>query len=198
MVDTIVLGGQAFTIYGTLLGAKAHFAARIGGEAWQTATSDIQKRSLVSAANLLNSFEDAAGLPSWTGTRTLSTQPLAWPRDGATCSDDAVPDGTTPAGVVIASYETAFAFVANADFSNQTSTGSLLKRAKAGSAEVEFFRSSIGSGSGQDLPLPQSIYRNISCLLSGGAGISTLQPTVTGNLTPSVFTVPSELDKGYA
>lgn len=63
--------------YGTLAEAFNYFSGRLNSEAWEDSSTDDQKKSLVTATNIMDRL-------GYRGAKTVSTQPLQFPRSGDT------------------------------------------------------------------------------------------------------------------
>lgn len=74
---TATPGDPAANSYATVEEADAYNEDRAGGEAWADVDDDAKARSLILATSLLDLLPGA-----WTGTATLATQALGWPRTG--------------------------------------------------------------------------------------------------------------------
>lgn len=154
---TVTISGTSYDIYGTKVLATAYMAARIGAEAWTTATAANRDKALVSATRWLDR-------QNWQGQKTVAAQPLEFPRTGLTDKDgNAVASDVPPVLVEEASYEMALAILADASVQANITTGSNTKRVKAGSAEVEFFRATDGT------KLPSIAQELAGVFLDGGA-----------------------------
>jgi len=167
-VETITIGSVDYSVYG--LGnadpvgdADDYFAARLGATAWTGATTLAKQQGLVSAFRMLNRAQ-------WSGSQTVSGQDGAFPRDSASCRGTAVPDGTTPDNIALGQFELALALLEDEGIQDNVSQGSNLKRAKAGSAEVEFFRPTIGTG--RDLKFPVVVQQLVGCYLAGAGAFN--------------------------
>ena len=145
--------------------ANSYLGARIGSDAWSSASSSDKKKALVSAAR----FIDRA--VSWSGKKTVSSQPLQWPRDGATCDSESVTDGTIPDEFAYAEFEMALILLGDSAAQDSTGTGSNIKSVKAGSARVEFFSSSVGSSS--DTRLPTTVNDLVGCYIDGSVSFGS-------------------------
>lgn len=167
VIDTLTIINKEHKVY-ALTSAKAmeetddFWNARLGAEAtaWAAANEEDKKKAIVSAAD----WEDRAS--SFTGEKTVSSQERDWPRDGATCGTVAVADGTTPDNIFYAQCWLAGMILVDNTAVADSGTGSNVKKAKAGSAEVEFFTPTIGST--QDHRLPQVAHDYIKCYLGAG------------------------------
>ncbi len=135
----VTIQATVFDIYGTSGDADGYMKARWGGEPWADADSDDKKQTLVSATRMIDR-------ENWIGQKTVSAQALEFPRTGLTDKDgNAVDSATVPGVVEEANYELAFALLNDAAVQEADTTGSNVKRVKAGSAEVQFFRPTTGT-----------------------------------------------------
>lgn len=163
IVTTVTIATVTYSVYGLTADpvgdADDYLNAKIGATAWAAASVDDRARALVSATRWLDRVSN------FSGTKTVSTQPLEWPRDGATCGSTAITDGTIPDDIALAEFELALALTNDAAAQDASGQGSNVKRAKAGSAEVEFFSSTIGTSA--DTKLPTVAHDLIKCLLDG-------------------------------
>jgi hypothetical protein len=166
-VSTVTISAVDFSVYALTANANTdatnYFVGSLSSSAtaWAAASTDNQNKALVQATRWL----DAA--VNWSGTKTSDSQPLDWPRDGAACGDTAVTDGTTPDAIAHATFEVAGLLLQDADADASSGEGSNIKRAKAGSAEVEFFSSTLGES--EDTAFPPLIHRIIKCYLDGSS-----------------------------
>ena len=139
MPGTLDLDGNDYSVYGSEAEAKVYFAASINSENWNSSDPNRRKKAQVSATRNFNRQR-------WEGTITVPGQVLAWPRTGVTDLEGvAVDENTIPVEVEEASYELALSFLTDATVEESTNSGSNLKRVKAGSAEVEFFKPTKGT-----------------------------------------------------
>lgn len=196
-MTTINIGANTYQIHGTEGGANTYFGGQLASfvQEWLDASSTERKQALVMAANWMARFENNRGA-QWTGEKSTGpTQVLPWPRDNATCNGEAVPDGSLPTDVVTGEYELALALLKDPTIQEQLTQGSNVRRARGGSAEVEFFNPSRNTA--DDTPVPAIIWQLFGCYFSGG-GVTP--PTVTGNECPSSFdeSPSAPLSQGYA
>lgn len=160
-VSTITIGADTFSVYALtsdpVADADSYFAGRLGATSWTGAATLGKQQALITATRAA----DRGAL--WSGTQTDPTtpQPLQWPRDSATCNGDAVPDGTTPDQWVHGVFEYALALLEDESIQDNADSGSNVKRAKAGSAEVEFFRPTSGELS--TTRFPTVVHELIGC-----------------------------------
>jgi hypothetical protein len=179
-----------YTVYGTLAlddppsppdapstdSANSYLDAKIGAGAWILASEDDRERAMVSAARMLDRLK-------WKGTKTVANQPLAWPRTGVTLSDGTAVDSTYyPLAVTHASYELAFVLLTNPTAFSQNAQGGSgnIKRLKAGSAEIEYFKS-VAFG-----VLPPEVLGLVSDYLSK-PGVGTGTAIISGVTDESIF-----------
>ncbi len=135
----VTIQGTVFDIYGVDSEADTYMTARWGGSAWSDAEVDERKQTLVSATRMIDR-------ENWLGQKTVSAQALEFPRTGLTDKDgNSVDSATVPLVVEEANYELAFALLNDAAVQEADTTGSNVRRVKAGSAEVQFFRPTAGT-----------------------------------------------------
>jgi hypothetical protein len=185
-VSNVTIGTDVFSVYALtadpVADATSFWNGRLGAEAtaWGAATSDNRKKALVTASDWI----DRAVGSLFSGTKTVDSQPREFPRDGASYCGTAVPDGTTPDALAFATFWLAGALLVNSSLAGGSGTGSNVKRAKAGSAEVEFFSPTIGSATDTRLPVTAMDY--LKCLFSG-AGVSIAAGMSSGVSSSSAF-----------
>lgn len=185
-IATVSIGTNSFSVYALTANAvpdaNTFFAGLLGpaATAWGAADSDNRKRALFSAAEWM----DRAVGAILSGTKTVSTQARAFPRNGASCNGVAITDGTTPDSVAFAEFWLAGQLLADASLAAGAGTGSNVKEAKAGSASVTFFTPTIGGASDTRLPVTAMDY--LKCLFSG-AGVSIAAGMATGVSSESAF-----------
>jgi hypothetical protein len=102
---------------------------------------------------------------TFSGTKTVATQDRAWPRDGATCDGTAITDGTTPGELAFATFWLAGQLLVDPTIADSAGQGSNVKKVGAGSASVEFFTPTIGSG--LDIRIPRVAFDYVKCLQGG-------------------------------
>lgn len=150
--------------------ADAYFADSINSAAWDASSSSTKNKALISATRYLDR-------QLWQGVKTVDTQDLEWPRTGAFCNGVQVDPNTVPDRIKEAQMEMAQKLISSPTLSNNLNTGSNTKRAKAGSAEVEFFRATKGT------ILPDVVQQLAGCFLKGFTTSSSgvgLGATATG------------------
>jgi len=152
IVSTITIGSDTFSVYALtadpVADADAYLAATIGST-WSTATALEKQQAIISAARML----DRAVI--WSGARTVASQDLEWPRDGAAneCTGTSVTNGTIPDEIAEAEFELANILFADSSVASSSGTGSNIKKVKAGSADVTFFSPTIETASDTRLPV---------------------------------------------
>lgn len=117
--------------YVTQAAAVTYFADMLGpvADAFTAATSANRDKALVTATRRIDML-------AFAGEKTVEAQTLEFPRDGAV---------TLPDAIVEATYELAGAYLHKPSLIAAEDTGSNIKRAKAGSAEVEYFTPMAGN-----------------------------------------------------
>lgn len=191
VVDTITIGADSFSVYAlTLTNAVAETTSfwngRLGAEAtaWAAAVTaglDDEKRAMAAAADWMDRAL------RFSGTKTVATQPRSWPRDSADngCTGDDVADGTTPDDIFYTQAWLAGAILVDNAAAASGGQGSNTKRAKAGTAEIEFFRSTEGSS--DDTRLPQVAHDYAKCYLDGAGSGGVSIPFAGGTSQGSSF-----------
>lgn len=153
IISTITIGSTDYSVYALtsdpVADADAYLAARIGST-WATATTLQKQQSIITAARVLDRSV------RWVGTKTVASQAREFPRDGMIngCTGEAITDGTIPDDIAYAEFELAGLLFTDASIADSTGTGSNVRRVKAGSAEVEFFQSTIDVEFSTRLPTP--------------------------------------------
>jgi hypothetical protein len=186
-MGTVSISGVNYSIYGTHDGAKSYMRARLGAEAWDSASSENQKKSLVSATRWIDRGD-------WAGDPVTPGQALKFEfRSGLTdCEGNPVATNVVAPGVAEACYELALVLLGDATASAAVDSGSNIKSVAAGSAAVSYFRPTSGSA-----PIyPGEAGRLLRCYLdSGGAS-----GFASGTDVESQFDNCDEygLDEGYA
>jgi hypothetical protein len=178
-VTTVTISGNTYYTYALTAGAAVTdgttwHTGRLGAgsAAWATATADNRAKSLVSASEWI----DRAVGTMFSGTPSSTSQSLEWPRDNATKSGEAVADGTTPDDIAYAAFWLAGQLLVDPNLASSTGTGSNVKEAKAGSALVRFFSSTVNTS--QDTRLPITAMDFLKPYFSGagttyGAGVAS-------------------------
>jgi hypothetical protein len=181
-VVTVTIGTRTYSVYANATDAVSdandYMAARLGSTAWDNASVSDKKRALVMATRWLDR-QQWAGVP----TDVDTPQPLQHPRTGLTdCNGTAVASTVVAPGIPEAEYELALDILGDNEADKSQGEGSNLRRAKAGTAEVEFFQNTIGSS--RDHKLPQVAHDLVKCYFGGS---SVANPTVYGNDEETAF-----------
>lgn len=172
-ISTVTIGSDTFSVYNldNATAAETNLTSYWNGRLGEVATAvaaasdDDKKRALVMASDWLDRASN------FTGTKTSASQPRAWPRDNATnsCLNTTVTDGTTPDDIANIAFFLAGLVVSDPAVVDAASQGSNIKRAKAGSAEVEFFQPTIGTAS--DVRLPVQAHDAAKCYFGSQVGV---------------------------
>jgi len=188
----VTISAVVYEIYGEHTGAGSADqyldASLVYNAIWNAASADDQKRALVTVAREFNR-------QAWQGEPTTpypSVQPLAWPRSGVVDRNgNPVNSATIPQAIIDGSYELAGAILADVAVASASSAGNSVKRLKAGSAEIEFFRPQSGGR------FPTSVQELVGEFLAGGGATSTLEVAeVSGMDETSAFGTPFDLSSG--
>ena len=184
----VTIGADTYDIYGTEAAAKSYMKARLGADSWDDASSLNRKKALISATRWL----DRA---NWQGQKTSDSQALQFPRTGLTdCDGNDVPSDAVPTLVEQACYEGALILLGDATAMDQADAGNNIKRLKAGSAEMEYFRGGYGSsGSAAAPPFPTAMFELVRCFLEGASGITA--PYASGYCEESQFDDDDRCDR---
>ena len=149
----VTISSIVFDIYGTLVGGNDYFKAALDAAEWNAADTSTKSQALVTATRWIDRKK-------WQGEKTSDVQLLAFPRTGITdLADTWEPEE--------ANYELALALLKSIAIDKAATTGSNVKRVKAGSAEVEFFTSTDG------LDFPTIIHQLIGLYLDSSVALST-------------------------
>lgn len=201
IVDTITIGSDTFSVYALTAGnavteTTTFWNGRLGAErtAWDaavTAGNDDEKRALAAAADWL----DRASI--FSGSVTVDGQARAFPRDGATngCTGDSITDGTTPDDIFSAQAYLAGVILGDNAAAASAGQGGNIKKAKAGSAEVVFFKPTEGTASDTRLPVVANDY--VKCYTDAGSASGIAGPTITGTCQDGTDADTSELIEGF-
>lgn len=186
VIDTVTIGTDTWSVYALVLteaiaNTDSFWAGRLGAEAtaWTAATANEKIQAVVMAADWMDRALN------FSGTKTVSTQPRAFPRDGATnsCTSESLTDGTTPDDIFYTQAWLAGALLADNSAATSSGQGSNIKKVGAGSANVEFFRPTLNTSS--DVRLPQVAHDYSKCYTESAALFSG--PTATGTTQTSGF-----------
>jgi len=195
IVSTITLGSVVHSVYALtsdpLQDAKDYMNGRFGTAAWDAASNNSRRRAIISATRWLDR-------QPWLSTPTdvVTPQPLENPRLALEdCNGTAVLDTIVANDIVEAQWELAQIILADSTAQESAGQGTNLKPAKAGPAEVEFFRNTEGPS--RDTRLPTIPHDLIKCFI-GGSGLGI--PHVGGPGTASIFldTNTSSFNRGLS
>lgn len=161
----VVIGGYPFFSYATTEQAETYSAGAIGADAWRAEMdSNVKNRALVTATRVIDRQR-------WRGT--ADTEDHAFPRDGQ----------PIPQAVVDATIELAFLILSGEDVANTSSGQTQARRIKAGSVEVENFKSFAAV-----TRFPKTIMELLAPWLLGSGTIHTVSGAVaTGTDVQSAF-----------
>lgn len=175
-MGTVTIGANTYEIYGEFSQALSYLDINLAATTWQNCDSDDKKKALVMTTRYFNRLR-------WKGevTDDITPQPLAWPRDNTGVIGHV--DGTTPEAILNGFWEMAAKIIADPESTNNRTTGSNVQRAKAGEAEVWFFRSTLEDES----KFPTDVLDWISPYISGGDGILSLDSGTFSGEFESVF-----------
>lgn len=121
----VTISGTTVDIFGTFEAAQSYYAVSLRGTNWGAASQGDKQKALVAA------------------TRWILRVGVCG-EDGQDLQPSAA-DTNVPVGVQEGTYELAETLLGDAAAADSATTGTNIKRAKAGSAEVEFFRPEAGS-----------------------------------------------------
>lgn len=195
-VSTVTVGTDTFSVYNLDDGDTpaenlvSFWNGKLGATAAAVtvASTDDLNRAMIMASDWL----DRAMV--FSGSESVSGQPRSWPRDGASCSGNAIADGTTPDSVAQATFWMAGNIIVDPTIVDQASQGSNVKRVAAGSAEVEFFTPTLGGAT--DIRIPRTAFDYVACLQGGTA---TAAGSSSGDTGESAFDdCDFRRDRGFA
>ena len=180
-MGTVTISANNYTIYGTQAAAIVHLTASLGtaAEAFIGATSANQAKALVTATRMIDSV-------AWDGDPVVEGQAQAFPRTGLTDRDgNEVSSASVPTQVETATYELAAILIEDPDVRNETS-GTNVKRVKAGPAEAEFFRPIRGTR------FPRVVWELLVPFAAGGGTSAEAMSYATGTDVESSFDTDDE------
>lgn len=190
MTTTVTINGNTYDVYVSVAQVDEYANGSLTADAWQALVADDKARVLVSVTRWIDS-------QCWKGEKLDPLQPLAWPR---TIGDIAT--------IELAVTQLAILLAANPELADQSmglvavSADGGIKRLKAGSVELEYFRALNFTvyGSGAVSPFSAGIMNLIGSWLCGrsgtGYGLSgskafgTCEPSVTGKRNRFGFVEP--------
>lgn len=186
-LSTITISAIDYVSYASVAEADAYLAVDpIRGVAWSALTADQKGLYLVSATRRLD-------LLNWAGQKTgsYSTQVNAWPRtnvqyaDGSSVSTTEVPQEVEDATILLAG-----SILLDSTAAAAGTSGSNVKRQKAGSVEIERFRPTTGKAL-QD----ETAYALIAQFFTGGVS-STVGAFASGSDQSSSFS-DDQMELGF-
>jgi hypothetical protein len=152
--------------YVTQAAATAYFADAIHAAAWSAADSTTKDQALVTATRTLDRS-------AWAGTKTLNTQPLEWPRSGASDRDgNTLADDDIPTEIREGTYEMAIVLVQN---SGAQAGSPSVRTISTGKTSVTFANPTARSSD----PFP-AIVCQLVCPLLASAQSSSALPVAYG------------------
>ena len=168
--------------YLNLTDANTYFEFALGATDWSNATDATKQSALVTATRM-------ADRKDWQGDKTVTTQPLEWPRTGVVDKDgESVSTTTLPQDFQDGICELALELITDPDV--QTTTAASAKSMRADKTSVEFFSPSNQRVSGAIFPgISQEL---LGQYLLGPAG---LVPTASGTDVESEFDADDQYDK---
>lgn len=192
VIATITISGTAHSVYAitdatsALSDAIAYHNARLGASSWSDASSADKQKAIVTAARMIDRAV-------WSGTKTVPSQANAFPRDNATCRGTPVTSGTTPDDIANGQFELALALLEDESVQDKRNTRTDIKRAKAGSAEVEYFKPNAG----EETKFPTVVQQLIGCYLASAS--TDLQVPYAGGIVDSDFTATDfDVTEGFS
>lgn len=154
---------------------------------------------IIDAGNYLSTPTNPVSVTGGAGsgatfTLTFQDQVAAWPRESVTdCDSEPVDSDTIPDAIGDGQIELANSMASDPEVLSLESTGSNIKRVKAGSAEVEFFTKTAGH------PLPNVPFEILQCYLEGSGFTSVAGGEAFGTCKDSKFEKSDiyRLSEGY-
>jgi hypothetical protein len=154
-ITTITINSVNYVSYASVAETDDYIAVDpTRNTAWDLLTTDEKGSNLVAATNRLD-------LLTWSGEKEDPAQLNQWPRDGSDCEGTTFPDAEVPVGVQNGCSVLAGSITLDSDFANAGTSGTNTKRVKAGSASVEFFKSSRGNPIQDD-----TVWQLVNCFTS--------------------------------
>lgn len=186
-MKTVTIQGQDYAVYADVSDGDLYFNADVSpyGVAWRASDPDDKARGLVTGTR----FIDAQ---SWKGSKTGgASQENAFPRTGLFYADEArtpVDPNTIPPEVETASIQLAGWFMEGTAAQNAANAASGTRRLKAGSVEIEYFRTFSASGIGGAGPsLPPFFLDLLGLWMEGGGDVATSGARAFGTCGKTAF-----------
>lgn len=191
---TVTIGtgpsANTYETYADVAGATTYLDASLASYsvAFRGATEDNKARSLVMATRWIDA-------QSWQGEKSDPDQPLQWPRTGIAGVDPLV----VPQQVVDASIILAAMLIENPALQTEISSGGAAetKRLKAGSAEIEYFRSA-NAFKWKNTVFPADIWALLSGWLSGMGKSNMGRAESFDTCRPSAFEHDYGFNRGFS
>lgn len=166
--NTVTIGSTDYEVYADIATIDLYMEAEASayGAAWRARTDpDAKARDAITATRLLDRQK-------WPGTKTDEFQDLEFPRDGM--GSDCAVDGVIPQRLIDAACVLAAMIEQGVDVTGSASIQSEIKRQKAGSVEIEYFRPIDAIAR---FPLP--VQELLACLLAGASSLTGVVATGT-------------------
>lgn len=166
----VTIATVPYSVYLDVAGADVYFGTQLTAAAttWGASVSLLKSQALLQATRMISRG-------SYAGAKTDSTNSLPFPRTGLTDVDgNAIDSATLPLALQYATAELAAALIVDSTLiTDTTGSSSNVKRAKGGSAEVEFFGPVFGTR------LPSVVSEWLAPFYGSSIGSSAPGPTGT-------------------
>jgi hypothetical protein len=167
MADTPVIGTN---VYQDIAAADAYMANSIRGAVkWDALTDTVKSQCLITATRIFDR-------QPWQGTKTdeAPTQVLEWPREDVyDRKGNLVDSATVPDGIKFGSIEFAYDLSQDPTLETSAGQGSNIKKLKAGSAELEYFKGTGGPNGEGSVRFGPEVQEYIGQYLESAYGVST-------------------------
>lgn len=181
-METITINSVDYPSYATVEQADEYLGGSINAETWQDETDEVRKgRALITASRWIDSV-------AWAGTKVNDAQLLEWPRTDVTDISELV----VPPIIVLATIELANLLIEEPELRSVLADPAI-KRMKAGSVELEYFR---GATVQTLTAFPKLIMDLIRHLLAGDASTGLGGSRAYGTNYCSHFHGPFTLNGG--
>jgi len=174
MADVPVIGTN---VYQDIAAADAYMVNSVrGADNWAALTDTVKSQCLITATRILDR-------QPWQGTKyqDAPTQVLEWPRSdvydrkGELVDETAVPDG-----IKFGNIELAYDLSQDSSLEISGGQGSNIKRLKAGSAELEYFKGTGGPNGEGSVRFGPEVQEYIGQYLESAFGVETGNAYGTG------------------
>ena len=165
----LVVGTNSYVDLST---AESYAADRAGTLDWLELDSETKEQSLVSASDFLDTI-------GWIGTATVSTQAMAWPRDGEYfdpfVGDTVILNNDIPASILEAQIELALQIGVSGSLSSSSSSGSgTPDDIVIGSIELRGLKESVEDETTlRGVSIPTTVLNLVRPLLATASGSNT-------------------------